>query len=77
MFKVESGIPMPTPTYGGGANVYPWNDMGIGDSFFVATDGSKRANSRVGSAASQRSRRVGHRFAVRTVEGGVRVWRVE
>jgi hypothetical protein len=77
VFKVESGIPLPPPPRSGGANCkYPWMEMNVGDSFFVATDGSQRAKQRVAMAASQR-RKHGQRFAMRSVEGGVRVWRVE
>jgi phenylacetate-coenzyme A ligase PaaK-like adenylate-forming protein len=51
---------------------YPFLRMEIGDSFFVANV----ARQKVGSAAYVAGRVHGRTFKTRTVEGGVRVWRV-
>lgn len=66
--KIESGIPMP-----GGSGKYPWDEMRVGDSFFVPG----KSVSAMGAVAGGRSARHGGKYACRTVDGGVRVWRVE
>lgn len=70
--KVDKGISIPNP-YRGREAVYPWKNMNIGDSILVP-------NLKIGSVASAAGsygRNHGVRFISRTVEGGVRVWRVE
>jgi len=74
MIEIEKGIPLPEVKRGRKGNYrYPWRDMAIGDSF-LAPDADIRymAASAVGAR-----KRLGRRFACRTVEGGVRVWRIE
>jgi hypothetical protein len=69
--KIDKGVPI--PDIGG---MYPFKEMEIGDSFFVeclAKNVTRKANSILGSA---RNRRTNGRYKVRTVEGGVRCWRV-
>jgi hypothetical protein len=59
---------------------YPWHELGEGESFFVPTEAGKpRYDAHISLASSARSwsRRNGRKFAVRVVEGGVRVWRTE
>lgn len=42
MFKIEDSIPVPTISgRGRGGNVYPFDTMEVGHSFFVAADESK------------------------------------
>lgn len=74
-FPIEKGVEIPKITRvgsGGNNRKYPWNEMEIGDSFFVPG-----ANARQFGTTSQASKRTGKRFTMRTVEGGVRVWRIE
>ena len=52
---------------------YPWSKMEVGDSFFV-TDGNRQ---RIAGAASHAARRLGRKYVVRSVDGGVRAWRSE
>ncbi len=52
---------------------YPWSKMEVGDSFFIP-DGNR---SRIAGAASHAARRLGRKFVVRSVDGGVRAWRSE
>lgn len=70
---VEKGIEV-TAKEGrrGRRSVYPFADMEPGDSFL--SDRSLKVTSAAAYAAGQR---LGVRFSCRTVEGGVRVWRVE
>lgn len=73
-FKIDKGVPLPE-TYQRGK--YPFREMGVGDSFFVAA--AKR--SQITSTVSYAGRRQGKRFITRAViENGVkgtRVWRIE
>lgn len=70
--EVDKGLPIPGHN-GGRRAFYPWNNMNVGDSFFVQNIKIKS----VTGAASSYGRNHGMRFTARTVEGGVRVWRVE
>jgi len=69
--KIEKGIPAPKANRGA-RTLYPWREMEVGDSFLIpfATDGKRRG---IYSCAS----RLGIKIATRTVEGGVRIWRIE
>ena len=68
-FKIETGIPIPPPQTGGGR--YPWRKMKVGDSFLVPGKTQKTWN-----GVSAAHKMTGFKFTVRTVEGGVRVWRI-
>lgn len=83
MFVIETGIEMPTRPCRGGPTKYPFAQMEVGDSFYFPASGEskvemRRAIGRMTSNASAWSKRLpGRKFSVRTVEGGVRIWRVE
>lgn len=63
---IEHDVPLRT-------HKYPFREMQVGDSFFVpAVPIGKLAGS-----ASYVQRQTGYKFRLRTVEGGVRVWRVQ
>lgn len=75
---VEKGVPIPGRRP---ATVYPWDEMGVGDSFFVAAD-EERAK-KVGQSIALSGRNWLRRNGLpdggvtsRVVEGGVRIWRV-
>ncbi len=76
MFKVENNIAIPTRR-----TKYPFADMNVNDSFFIATDNPVKERALV--HASYRnwcfSRHMfihDRKIIVRVVEGGLRVWRV-
>ncbi len=70
-FPIETGIPAPKSKYGN--TKYPFERMAVGDSFLVAAGVAHR----VSAAASSRAKRhPGEQYVVRTVDGGMRVWRV-
>ena len=71
--QIERGVPI-APDGRGRRRVYPWHQMGVGDSIFVATDNP--SHHPVRRAASFWAKRHGRIFCSRKVEGGVRVWRV-
>ena len=74
MFKLEDGIPLADPKVSKGQlEKYPWSKMQVGQSFLVP-DEKKVKN--ISAAARHAKKRHGIDLRVRTVEGGVRVWRV-
>lgn len=79
-YAVEGGIPIPPidKTRVKGLTKYPWPQMDVGDSvFFACNDGGKTQNKIVASYKQWIARfNKPHRFSVRKVEGGIRVWRI-
>jgi hypothetical protein len=67
MYVVEQNIPAPS-----GKSRYPFDQMGVGDSFLV-TD---RPIARVSASAHAYGKVHGQKFSCRSLEGGIRVWRV-
>ena len=72
-FTIEKGIPVPKQVGAGRKNKYPFDAMEVGDSFFVK-DGTVKTLSR---SCGIYGKRLERKFASRTVDGGVRVWRTE
>ena len=64
--KIEDGVPLPKERF-------PFSELGVGQSFF-AEDMSTRRFPHVSYARKKYPDRT---FVVRTVEGGVRVWRTK
>lgn len=69
-YALEKDVEFPARTRKG---KYPFEQMDVGDSFFVGavSVGSLR------STAYSASVRLERKFAVREVDGGVRIWRTE
>lgn len=74
MFEIEKKVPVPPTDRPGRPSKYPFREMVPGDSFFVAGQTVREGAS---SAARVFAHRSGRKFRTRTVEGGVRIWRVE
>lgn len=74
MFKIEKGVPLPADDRPGRRAKYPFEDMDIGDSFFVP------GHMKMASTISAAGRKLGmkFRYKVQTESGteGTRVWRV-
>lgn len=68
---LDKGIPIPNDGLGRKAT-YPWRDMEVGDSFLIA---DKKIGT-VSGWVSREGKLRGQKYTCRTVEGGVRVWRV-
>lgn len=74
-FKIEKDVPMPK-VYNGRTCRYPFAEMRIGDSFFVAE--SVATSNSVGSSVHYfRKKNKSVKFAVRREQGGCRVWRTK
>lgn len=76
--KIEKGIERSSTRLGTNSK-YPFGDMEVEDSFFIAKEEafSRNGYCKVFSAASYFGKRNGKKFMTRAVEGGFRVWRVE
>ena len=79
-FKIEKNIPKPNPGRGIKKLHYPFEDMEIGDSFYVSKEDLKHTRLQHlavrASASKYKSRHPGFKFTILTVDGGWRVWRV-
>lgn len=65
-FKIETGIPVKK-------NKYPFPEMDVGQSFFIATDLEAR---KIRRAATAYGSRTGKKFSTRKIKGGYRCWRI-
>lgn len=71
---IEKGKPIPQVS----ARKYPFDQMEVGDSFFVpVTENLDRFRHNLRCAARAFGLRRHQQFTVRTEDGGVRVWRTE
>jgi len=77
MFEIEKSIPIPEDWSRGRKQKYPFDNMEIGDSFFVPRDEEKATNL-ILSISSAKRRALPKQFTVRYIrtEKGVRTWRV-
>lgn len=75
--KIEKGVPVPESK--ALSAKYPWDGMQPGDSFLIAFDGRRdfHIREKASAAANYAKRAFGWKLCTRTVEGGVRVWRIE
>lgn len=71
MYEIDKDVPVPTNAVGGSPK-YPWGTMERGDSFFVPNVPKGRLTAAVWAA----QKKSGFRFTTRTVDGGIRVWRI-
>lgn len=73
-YKIDKDIPIPDKR----PSKYPFAEMSVGDSFFVAADKapSKRVSTAVGNAAERGIGGSDRSYTVRRVDGGTRCWRV-
>ena len=73
MINIDKNIPMPKIVRNGGPKAkYPFADMQVGDSFEVTDKTTKKFASTCAAA----TRRLGSKFTIRTIDNGIRVWRI-
>lgn len=77
-FTIESNIPVPKRTAGRTGSKYPFSALDEGESFLVAHGDEEVKIGTIRSAIGAYMKRTpdAGKFAVRAVEGGVRVWKV-
>lgn len=78
--EIETGVPIPDSAHGNAR--YPWKQMEVGNSFFIAATEADlpKAARKLKSSANSQSKN-GRKFVSKTVndqrECGVRVWRIK
>ena len=78
MYQIEKGIEVPAKKIFERKLVYPFATMEVGDSFFVPqVDGKPKTDGSIRSSARQAAKKFDFKFAIRSVDGGFRCWRVE
>ena len=81
MFEIEKGIPIHNNGRHGPPGMYPFEEMEVGDSFFVPAGEIelRQMLKRVRVACCRGKLISGHKFCSHSVpaENGIRVWRVE
>lgn len=68
--EIEKGVPLT------GRRKYPFDNMQVMDSVFIETNGDKSAIRTICSILNSYKKRSHMNFTARTVEGGIRVWRI-
>lgn len=71
-FKIEKGITLP-PKHNLNERVYRYDLMEVGDSVLIS---SRPGSNSTSVSVSGYSKKTGKKFTTRTVEGGIRVWRI-
>jgi hypothetical protein len=72
-FKIEKNVAIPASVRTGGKSKYPWNELDVGDSFFVP---GAKVSTFYTLTTGQNKKDPGKRFIARKDGEGVRVWRV-
>lgn len=70
---VESGIELPGPDNAGRRGRYPWRALQVGDSFLFRKGVARRT---AASMASRMGQRLGVVYATRSMNTGIRCWRI-
>jgi len=71
MLKIENLIPIPEML--GTNQIYPFKDMKVGDSIFIE---NANHNHKAVSAAKMHFWRTDKKMTAKTIDGGVRIWRI-
>lgn len=74
--NIDAGIPMPEPR--ATRVVYPYKEMEVGESFLVEPKGKETKNllAVVCNRNNAMAKKLGRKFRAKTMEDGIRVWRV-
>ena len=70
-YKIEDGVPIPALRTAQAK--YPWRLLEVGQSFFVPD----KTGRQLSTACVAARKSTGFQFAVRTVDGGCRIWRTK
>jgi hypothetical protein len=77
-YPVDHNVPVPKIVHRWNAR-YPWKELKINDSFFVPCAEIDLVGTRnaLSSCRSWAQKKTGYKFVLRTMNQGIRVWRVE
>lgn len=74
MLKIDKDVPIPMRgSWQGLGRKYPFEEMEVGDSFFVTDVSPKSVRT---SANGWKKRHPGFDYTSRVIDGGTRVWRI-
>ena len=73
MLKIDRDVPIPPLVGKGLGRKYPFEEMEIGDSFFVTDVSPKSVRT---SANGWKKRHPGFEYTSRVIDGWTRVWRI-
>lgn len=73
MYAVLGNVPLPGDYRRGKESKYPFTRMQVGEAF----DADIESTRRVRAAIDHAQRTLGHRYTTRSIDGVLRVWRVE
>ena len=80
-FEIKSGVPIPPRGRGRGAKYrYPWDQMKVGDSFDSGRKPPKKGKAvslALNGTTWAKTRGKNWKFAQRTVNGSMHVWRIK
>lgn len=71
--QIDKNVPLPESPRRGRNAIYPWRELGVGDSFFVA---DPRDSGVLRNLVCITGKRLNRKFTCRKEPGGFRVWRV-
>lgn len=74
MIKVEKKIKVPKKHGGGPKGKYPWNELKVGDSFFIPNSVSSPYSSLY--SYNTNKAKIPIKITTRKENGGLRVWRI-
>jgi hypothetical protein len=78
MIEIEKNIEIPAIQHGNkGNHKYPWLEMEVGDSFFTNKISKNKKGYYRDICHPANKAYSPRKFSQRTVEGGLRVWRIE
>lgn len=76
MINIDKNIPIPPANRGNKTFKYPWLTMQVGDSFPLPFANYKTHNA-VSSLITHGRRVTGHKYTMRKLAEGFRIWRIE
>lgn len=78
MNLIESDVPLPVSAQGDAhvRSVYGFHLMAVGDSIFFDPKGPYGNPAKAHASARQYAKRSGFKFTARSIDGGVRIWRI-
>ena len=74
-YQIDKGVPLPSHR----GYMYPFREMQVGDSFFAActSDNKPQVVGRVQSSMKSFARKYDQKYVTRSVDGGIRCWRIK
>ena len=79
-YPIDKNIPIPSERSNRLSHSCPFDEMKVGDSFFIDLPVDKiearRLRTTFSAMACAQRKKNGHRFTSRSIDGGLRIWRI-